>query len=165
MINTHWCDGDSSLAYNSSLIFRSRIRRGLYNDITCLHSPAILVSSSGVFRLLLDDYSAEILLLACLVQQPDYAPALSSYGKLAARKVRQRYHVVPTYGRRSITQVTARVRMVQPLRRSARVASRLFASRLSQCTGHQSGLINITCPYKPPPNSSYLEQIIGSHSR
>lgn len=53
-----------------------------------LHSASILVSSSKVFQLLLDDYSAEILLLGCLVQQPDYVPALSSYGKLAACKVR-----------------------------------------------------------------------------
>ncbi len=51
-------------------------------------SPAVLVSSSRIFEYLLDDRSAEILLLGCLVQYPDYKPALSCYGRLAARKVR-----------------------------------------------------------------------------
>lgn len=52
-------------------------------------SPAILVSSSRVFEYLLDDRSAEVVLLACLLQYPDYKPALSIYGKLAACKVRE----------------------------------------------------------------------------
>lgn len=46
------------------------------------------MSSSRVFEYLLDDRSAEVLLLGCLVQYPDYKPALSDYGKLVARKVR-----------------------------------------------------------------------------
>ena len=50
----------------------------------------MLVSSSKVFQFLLDDYSAEIVLLGCVVQHPDYVPALSSYGKLAACKVRKK---------------------------------------------------------------------------
>ncbi|CBN79766.1 conserved unknown protein [Ectocarpus siliculosus] len=49
-------------------------------------SPAVLVSASEVFEYLLDFRSAEIILLGCLLHDPDYKPALSSYGRLAARK-------------------------------------------------------------------------------
>lgn len=50
-------------------------------------SAAIYVASSRVFDFLLDHRSAEVLLLACLARHPDYRPALSSYGRLAARVV------------------------------------------------------------------------------
>lgn len=70
-------------------------------------SPAILVSSSRVFEYLLDDRSAEVILLGCVLQYPDYKPALSSYGKLAARTVRVgTFHclVGPTPTSRTILQ-------------------------------------------------------------
>ncbi|CAN0363269.1 unnamed protein product, partial [Ectocarpus sp. 12 AP-2014] len=49
-------------------------------------SPAVLVSASEVFEYLLDFRSAEVILMGCLLHDPDYKPALSSYGRLAARK-------------------------------------------------------------------------------
>ncbi|CAM9194124.1 unnamed protein product, partial [Scytosiphon promiscuus] len=55
------------------------------NSAAPSESPKILVSSSRVFEYLLDDRSAEVLLLGCLVQYPDYKPALLSYGQLAGR--------------------------------------------------------------------------------
>lgn len=38
----------------------------------------------------MDDRSAEVVLLGCLVQYSDYKPALLSYGRLAARMVRNK---------------------------------------------------------------------------
>ncbi|CAM9258641.1 unnamed protein product, partial [Hapterophycus canaliculatus] len=55
------------------------------SNIPSRESPAILVSSSRMFEYLLDDRSAEVLLLGCLMRYPDYKPALLSYGILAAR--------------------------------------------------------------------------------
>eukprot|EP00903_Cladosiphon_okamuranus_P013005 g12134.t2 len=55
------------------------------SNVAAPESPAILVSSSRVFEYLLDDRSAEVILLGCVLQYPDFKPALSTYGKLAAR--------------------------------------------------------------------------------
>lgn len=51
-------------------------------------SSALLLASSRVFEKMSDDRSAEIILLGCLLQNPHYSPALSLYGRLAARNVR-----------------------------------------------------------------------------
>eukprot|EP00752_Nemacystus_decipiens_P007659 g6847.t1 len=67
---------------------KAAVRAATHSDnVASRESPSILVSCSRVLEYVLDDRSAEIVLLGCILQYPDYQPALSSYGKLAARQM------------------------------------------------------------------------------